>query len=88
MLKEILEHEQGHYLIAWMEQQELQRTVGKTVFHEDYQFVAQNIFDRIDAKYKQLNIDYDLDTQHMVNRVQQQSWDAYFKKRIAFMPQQ
>ena len=86
MLDEILKHEQGHYTIAYMEQQELLRTVGKTVFHANYQYEAANIFNRIDAKYKQLNIDYDTDTQHMVNRVQQHSWDAYLKKKLAYMP--
>lgn len=86
MLAEILDYEQGHYYVAYMEEQELKRAVNKTVFHEDYQNIAQNIFDRIDAKYKLLNLDYDADTLHMLNRVQQHSWDAYFKKRIEFMP--
>ncbi len=86
MLAEILKHEQGHYLIAYMEQQELLRTVGKTVFYADYQSQAQNIFNRIDAKYKQINSAYDEDTQHMTNREQQHSWDAYFKKRLEYMP--
>lgn len=86
MLNEILKHEQGHYTIAYMEQQELLRTVGKTVFHADYQYEAANIFNRIDAKYKQLNIDYDTDTQHMTNRVQQHSWDVYFQRKLAYMP--
>jgi len=86
LLQEVLRHEQGHYTIAYMEQQELLRAVGKTVFYADYQRVAQAIFDRIDAKYKQLNLDYDADTQHMQNKVQQASWDAYFKKRLYYMP--
>ncbi|MGZ3813174.1 MAG: DUF922 domain-containing protein [Mucilaginibacter sp.] len=86
MLAEILKHEQGHYTIAYMEQQELQRTVADTRFGADYQYRAQEIFDRIDAKYKQLNHDYDEDTGHMTNRVQQNSWDAYFRKRLEYMP--
>ncbi len=86
MLAEILKHEQGHYIIAYLEQQELLREVGKTRFGSDYQYRAQEIFDRIDAKYKQLNLDYDEDTGHMTNRVQQNSWDAYFRKRLEFMP--
>lgn len=86
LLAEILKHEQGHYTIAYMEQQELLRELKKNVFYADYQTVAQAIFDRIDAKYKQLNLDYDADTQHMQNRMQQLSWDAYFKKRLEFMP--
>lgn len=88
MLAEVLRHEQGHYTIAYMEQQELLRTVSKTVFYANYQSAAQSIFNRIDAKYKQLNIDYDVDTRHMQNRTQQQSWDAYFKKRLTYMPQE
>jgi hypothetical protein len=86
MLAEILKHEQGHYIIAYLEQQELLRTVGKTRFGADYQNEAQAIFDRIDAKYQQLNRDYDDDTAHMTNRVQQHSWDLYFQKRLEFMP--
>ena len=86
MMEEILKHEQGHYLIAYLEEQELLRTVGKTVFYANYQYLAQTIFNRIDAKYKQLNLDYDADTEHMTNRQQQQSWDAYFKKKLEYMP--
>jgi len=85
-LDEILRHEQGHYAIAFMEQQELLRTVGRTVFRSDYQRVAQEIFDRIDAKYKQLNMDYDYDTRHMIDRKQQKSWNVYFDRQLAYMP--
>lgn len=87
MLAEILKHEQGHYIIAYLEQQELLREVGKTRFEADYQHRAQAIFDRIDAKYQRLNHDYDEDTEHMTNRVQQNSWDIYFCKRLEYMPQ-
>ena len=62
------------------------REVGRTRFEADYQYRAQEIFNRIDAKYKQLNQDYDEDTGHMTNRVQQVSWDKYFQKRLDFMP--
>lgn len=86
MLAEILKHEQGHYNIAYMEQQELLRTVGKTIFYSDYQARAREIFERIDAKYKKLNVSYDVDTEHMANRDVQRSWDAYFKKQLDDMP--
>ncbi len=86
MLAEILKHEQGHYIIAYLEQQEVLREMGKTRFVEDYQYRVSEIFNRIDAKYKQLNYDYDEDTAHMVNRTQQNSWDLYFRKRLEFMP--
>lgn len=85
-LVEVLKHEQGHYAIAYLEQQEILRNINKTRFSRNYQYEAMAIFNRIDAKYKQLNTDYDDDSQHMTNRVQQQSWDLYFQKMLRFMP--
>lgn len=82
MLTEVLKHEQGHYNLAYLEQQELLRTVSKTVFYGDYQNVANNIFDRINAKYQKLNIAYDEETEHMTNIEQQHSWDLYFKNHL------
>jgi hypothetical protein len=86
MMEEVLKHEQGHYFIAFMEQQELIRTINKTRFDANYQYEASNMFDRIHEKYKQLSLDYDDDTAHMQNKEQQHSWDAYFKRRMEYMP--
>jgi len=85
-MADILNHEQGHYNIAYLEQQEVIRAMQRTRFSANYQAEAMNIFNTVDAKYKQLNIDYDEDTQHSINRQQQHSWDIYFAKRIEFMP--
>jgi hypothetical protein len=76
----------GHYNIAYLEQQEVIRTMTRTRFTSNYRQEAMNIFNSIDAKYKQLNIDYDEDTRHMQNRQQQRSWDIYFNKRLEYMP--
>ncbi|WP_184543571.1 DUF922 domain-containing protein [Mucilaginibacter sp. FT3.2] len=88
VLAEILKHEQGHYLIAYLEQQEILRQISKTRFTYNYRNEAMALFNRIDAKYKQLNTDYDDDTAHMTNRQQQRNWDQYFKKRLEFEPQE
>ena len=85
-LAEILNHEQGHYTIAYMEQQELIRTVSKTRFTANYQAEARTIFNRIDAKYQQLTDNYDTDTRNSLDKTQQRSWDEYFKKRLITMP--
>ncbi len=86
MLTRILNHEQGHYNIAYMEQQEILRIASRTRFDANYQAQASALFNRIHAKYEQLNINYDADTQHMLDNVQQHSWDVYFQKRIDYMP--
>jgi predicted secreted Zn-dependent protease len=87
-LTEILKHEQGHYTIAYLEQQEVLRAIQRTRFTANYRYEAMELFNRIDAKYKQLNIDYDEDTEHSVNKQQQHSWDIYFAKRLQYMPQE
>ena len=85
-LADILNHEQGHYTIAYMEQQELLRAVSKTRFTTNYQAEARAIFDRIDNKYQQLSDNYDRDTRNSLDKIQQHSWDEYFKKRLITMP--
>jgi len=86
-LARILSHEQGHYTISYMEQQELLRMVNRTRFDENYyRLQASDLFSRIHAKYQQLNANYDLDTQNMRNQIQQHSWDVYFQKRLLYMP--
>jgi hypothetical protein len=86
MLAYILKHEQGHYIINYFEQQELLREFSRTRFGADYETAVKEIFDRIQAKYLQLNTDYDEDTDHSQNRIQQASWDKYFHRRLEYMP--
>ncbi|MBD1393898.1 DUF922 domain-containing protein [Mucilaginibacter glaciei] len=86
LLTEILKHEQGHYNIAYLEQQEVIRAMTRMRFTSNYKAEAMGLFNRIDAKYKQLNIDYDEDTEHSQNHQQQHSWDVYFNKRLEYMP--
>jgi hypothetical protein len=79
---QILDHEQGHYNIAYLEQQELLTTVSHTVFYDDYGPAANKIFTTIDAKYRQLNHDYDIETQNSTNIPKQRKWDAWFQKKL------
>lgn len=86
MLDEVINHEQGHYIIAYMQQQEILRQVNRTRFTANYRAEATNLFNTIDAKYSQLNKDYEADTRNMQNRQQQQSWDVFFQKRLSTAP--
>ena len=86
MLDEVLNHEQGHYIIAYMEQQEVLRQINRTRFTANYKAEAMQLFNAVDAKYKELNQNYDTGTQHMQNRAQQRNWDDYFKQRLENAP--
>lgn len=86
-LARILSHEQGHYTISYMEQQELLRLINRTRFDENYyRSQASDLFNCIHAKYQELNANYDIDTQNMRDATQQHSWDVYFQKRLITMP--
>jgi hypothetical protein len=86
MMADILKHEQGHYTIAYMEQQEILREASHTHFDANYEAEAKALFNRIHTKYERLNLNYDDDTHHMLDAIQQHSWDVYFQRRLAFMP--
>ncbi len=86
-LDRILNHEQGHYIISYMEQQELTRQINRLQFDPyNYKYQASNLFNRIHAKYQQLNQNYDIGTQNMRDEQQQRSWDVYFQKRLSTAP--
>jgi hypothetical protein len=86
VMDEVINHEQGHYIIAYMEQQELLRQINRTRFTRNYKAEAMQLFDAVDAKYKELNESYETATQHMQNKVEQRSWDDYFRKRLDTAP--
>lgn len=86
ILQRVLNHEQGHYNISCLEQQEILREVGRMRFSENYRYEASSLFDRIHAKYAALNEDYDIDTRHMIDDKQQHSWDVYFQRRLLYAP--
>jgi hypothetical protein len=83
MLAEVLRHEQGHYQIAYLMQQEMIRELNRFHYTGDYQRQANAIFKRIDDKYRILNEDYDSDTQHMQNRKQQLAWVNYLNRQLS-----
>jgi len=84
MLAGILKHEQGHYNISYFEGQELLSTLNGMRFSTNYKAEVEGVFDRIHAKYKQLNADYDDDTLNSKNSTQQTSWDKYFQRKLAY----
>ncbi len=82
MMAEVLRHEQGHYQIAYLMQQEMISALNQYRYTGDYQRQTDDIFKRIDDKYRQMNADYDEDTQHMQNRKQQAAWINYINNEL------
>lgn len=83
LLQEVLRHEQGHYNMAYLEQQELQQALNQTSYGADYQRQITDIFEAIDQKYRNLNQAYEQESQHMLNRPLQQKWNVWFREQIS-----
>lgn len=83
MMDEVLRHEQGHYQLAYLMQQEMQSALNQARYTSSYQAQVNDIFNRINQKYKQLNADYDEDTNHMLDRKQQAAWADWLNNEVA-----
>jgi hypothetical protein len=83
MLNGILRHEQGHYQMAYLMQQEMLRALNQNRYTSDYQYQALATFNRVKDKYKQLNLDYDADTNHMLNTKQQAVWENWLNREVS-----
>ena len=81
-IDDLLDHEQGHYDIAYLEQQELLSTAEHSIFYDDYVSAAKKMFNSIDSKYRRLNQQYDIETENSANKLAQRKWDIYFMKRL------
>lgn len=82
MMAEVLHHEQGHFLIAFLMQQEMIRELNAFRYTGDYQRQANNIFNRIDEKYRRMNAAYDSETMHMQDRKQQANWTVFLNRQL------
>lgn len=74
-LTALLNHEQGHFKIGALMQQELIQKLNNKKYSKHYKQEAATIFDRIARKYELLQHQYDQETKHMMDRDQQQLWD-------------
>jgi len=80
---ELLLHEQGHYDIAKLCEEELIQRFENNEYHRfNYQYKIDSIFEEVLHKYRQLERKYDFETNHMYNKAAQKKWDAFFRKRI------
>ncbi|WP_158828830.1 DUF922 domain-containing protein [Mucilaginibacter lacusdianchii] len=83
MMAEVLRHEQGHYQLAYLMRQEMLSSLSQARYTANYQAQVNAIFSRVNEKYKQLNADYDDDTNHMLDRKQQDAWINWLNKEIS-----
>jgi len=72
----LLKHEQGHFRLGRICADEIEDTINSTDFsRNNYQKEIDALYWKIIDKYRALNKQYDLDTNHFRNLKQQAIWD-------------
>ena len=84
---ELLKHEQGHFDIAIVCVKELvamykKRTLTAFDFNESVKELTKETF----QKYKELEAQYDEETDHSKNKEQQLKWNDFIAKQLALYP--
>lgn len=82
MLMGVLKHEQGHYNIAYLMKSELYSVFTHHRYSSNYQAEIALLFKQVEAKYHQLNEDYENQTAHMANVQNQEKWNLWFGKQL------
>lgn len=79
----LLKHEQGHFNIGLICQQEILERINNTVYlKNEFPSRLQNDFNSILHKYQRMNAQYDEETDHSRNLNNQQKWDTYFSEAL------
>ena len=79
----LLDHEQGHFNIGWLFAIAFQKRVNATVLlRNNYESVIAAIFREELEKYRQLERQYDKETNHFHDKQQQLKWNDYFQKEL------
>jgi hypothetical protein len=80
---ELLRHEQGHYNFAILLASEFKHTIDSTVlFKTNYSQKMDSIFQAIFNKYRQMEVQYDNETNHMNNKGKQELWNKKFEEML------
>jgi Bacterial protein of unknown function (DUF922) len=80
---ELLQHEQGHFDFAILSALEFKKIVfSTTLFKSNYAQKIDSVFKTTLNKYKQMEIQYDEETNHSLNKNGQMLWNKKFEEML------
>ncbi len=80
---ELLEHEQGHFNLGILTMKEIIERVNQSKFTKDnFQNSIQKIMNEVSLKYREMGVKYDEETNHSIDKEQQQNWNIFFKSML------
>jgi len=79
----LLKHEQGHFDIGFICQQEIIQQINSTVFlRSNFQNKVNTIFTDTMKKYQLMQLKYDEETNHSINQQNQDKWNDFIAKTL------
>lgn len=72
---QLLRHEQGHYIIALIKNLWLKETLNSYTFTRNFKSELREVYKQVEARADKLNAAYDSETNHSLNREQQEVWE-------------
>ncbi len=80
---ELLNHEQGHFNTAMICEAEFKKAIDTTtLLITNYSQKIDSVFNAVLNGIKELNVEYDKETNHMLNKEEQQKWDKKINDMI------
>lgn len=80
---ELLQHEQGHYDLAIICAEMMKENfISNTFLRSNLSIKADSIFQSTLQLIKQIEVQYDDETNHMLNRDEQEKWNANIEKLL------
>jgi len=77
-----LAHEQTHFDISELHARILRKTIAEYRFTRNSKAEIQAIYQKIEKARKAMQVDFDRETKHSVNRQNELAWEAYVAKLL------
>ena len=80
---DLLKHEQGHFNIALLCRKEvLQKMTNAKFSKTNVQSEVRAFMNEMQKKYHEMNVQYDKETAHSLNKEEQARWNSFFEKEL------
>lgn len=78
----MLEHEQGHFYIAHIAANRLEKQLAEEVFSENWAVEVRQRFNELNRKFAKMDHEYDDETLHGRNVKKQDKWNQWIKEQL------
>jgi hypothetical protein len=83
--EDLLKHEQMHFDIAELFSRRMKEMFQNYNYTENYQAEIHQLFDRSKQEYHLMQQQYDEETEHSLNKIKQNEWEAYITGELTQM---